>query len=392
VVRELDIEINQSAEELGINLEAEIERELGDRWEGDGSYTNGSVPTLVARPVATPTDDYAKSGDPKDDPAADSIAELLERIFLVETEKLKADDLYMLWAIASPYYDVANYVRRAQKVFRTSFLTARRHLDTIFDQLKVPNGFGAVAVGLEEGVIPIDAFVPNSGIFEDAVRSLSPGQKRTLATLYQRAIRHDSIHIEDAAVATEANVGKTHVIRHLYNAKRQLGASNNAQLALYAHIYVHRVRSPIEEVLYREQIQVLEAMVSSNAKKSKLFGDVDKILQIKDGKAHARFYQACQRMGIYNLSVIAAVSKAIELGCTSLLGHVDVNAFDSLANIERAYLKSVYDRRTNGISKNDVMADTVDAIKTKLNIRTEPQLALYVHAAANPAVLDTLRN
>ena len=239
--------------------------------------------------------------------------------------------------------------------------------------------FTALCIALKDKLISINEILDGKDLakelprFKATLRKLTRPQKHFLAECCNQAIHThyvsmtevaESLHYAPTTYPLSNGEGQS--------AYERLGTSNRAQLAFFAHIYMHFMHNPVEEQLTGKQLDALEAIVIKQ--------DMRGMYKSKqDGTLNSTIYKLI--LGIRNIfnaeTSIEVVLKALDMGFYTLLLEADIPAFVSLDPAQIDFLKAAPNPHTLMTNRNIRYS-----IYRRLGVRTMPQLAPYLFLAA----------
>ena len=277
--------------------------------------------------------------------------------------KLEPLEKAVLITAASPYYQrdfrphVVNTLSIDKYKYGKIIKSIRRKLDVSDEQPLI----SALCIALKKGLVSTEEILDGKNMEEELprfkvrLRRLTRPGKGVMAEIYNYAIEHHGVTNEEISEISQYAFG--------FRGTKNLGISNRAQLAFFAHIYMHFMHNQAEEQLTGKQLDVLEQLV------------------IKTGTNRVyRSSQALTRRYTEALNVqtsMEAVLKALDMGFYSLLLEVDIPAFVALDTVTIDFLKTALDgvalTRNHNIRTH---------IYKQLGIHSRSQLAPYLFLAA----------
>ena len=314
------------------------------------------------------------------------------------TIELKPLERNILTTAANPYYH-GGYVAHVMDALgvddrnkvRAQVESIRRKLDIYISSGTYSTIFTASCIALKDGLVSIDEILDGKDLARElprlkvALRRLTPAQKRIMAEFYSYAVKYHDVAYDEIAETLQYTshrlgslFGKT--IKNVYG---RLGISNRAQLAFFAHVYMHFMHNPVEEQLTANQLDTLESIVRIDTRA--MYQIIPYKRAILD-----RLGDKLENMSdVHITSSMEAVLKALDLGFYTLLLEADIPAFVSLNSAQMDFLRAAPDLHALRTKRN-----TTHRIYERLGIHSRAQLAPYLFLAArlDKKEIDSLRH
>jgi len=336
--------------------------------------------------------------DSEDDPINQAYANLVIAILFYETtsgdqipgtgptRKLTPPEVNFLRVVANPFYPGDRY-GHVKRELDMSDRYARYVSGNVDNKLTAPGIFGAVAIALDKGIISIEDVlgeeVDRLSELEDSVWYVRPEEKQTLFKAYELAVSHNNTDDESMGEALKVPADTIHSRRN--RLRKKLGNPNKSQFAFYAHLYATRMRTPIQEILLVEQIEVLEAAVSMDNLKFGVISHIAEVLGITEYNARSRLSSACTKLGVNN--VVEVVCKAIDLGQRSLLREVGFDGFQSLTELTRDEVVAL-----NSLGRLRLRDPSLLSVRSRFNFYNDAQAAPFVYLSRKRVELGLLHS
>ncbi|MEK6949264.1 MAG: hypothetical protein AABX34_03515 [Nanoarchaeota archaeon] len=308
------------------------------------------------------------------------------------TIELKSLERNILTTAANPYYHRGYIAHVADaldidenKVHTSVYSSIKSKLDiSSHDTI-----FTALCIALKDGVISIDEILDGKDLAEElprfkaALRKLSRSKKHILAEFYNRAVYDHSFSRAEVAKSLHYTHSQS-IYGRVWEAYKILGIHNRAQLAFFAHIYMHFMYNQAEEQLTGKRLDALEAMVVKAGTRGMYKAD-------QDGASNRTIYSLTNQIrNRFNAETsMETVLKALDMGFYTLLLEADIPAFVSLNENDIDFLKAKPE--TVAVRENHNIRSR---IYQRLDIHTMPQLAPYLFLAAklDEHEMDSLRS
>ncbi|MCH8003125.1 MAG: hypothetical protein IH934_00705 [Nanoarchaeota archaeon] len=307
--------------------------------------------------------------------------------FDIEESKIQLEPWVkeILITAANPYYQ-EEFVPHVMNTFSIDGYKYGKFIKPIRRKLNVSDTnpmFAALCIALKNDLVSTEEILDGKNMEEELlrfkvrIRRLTRTDKGIMAEIYNYAIEHHGVAYGEISEISQYGYG--------FRGSKNLGISNHAQLAFFAHIYTHLMHNQVEEQLTGHQLDALEALVVKTDRKG-VYNFNPK--RVSESVTYYPSNLVRRDFGVQ--TSMDAVLKALDLGFYTLLLEVDIPAFLALNHTDMDFLKITQDDSV-ALRRN---SQRRQRIYKGLGIHTRTQLAPYIFLVTklDEHEMDSLRS